>query len=83
MNFSESLVVLRPLHTTHDTLYGPRVGFFMSDATGALGGLVQASNALLVLVSEGLVECEFVFVGDDEDARTLYRVAELAPPTVH
>ena len=76
-----SLAALRALATQHDTADGMRVGFLMSDATRALGGLANASNALMVLLAEGLVDSEPVVINDD--VHTLYRLSDAEPPAVH
>lgn len=81
MALTDTLATLRGCETQHDTAHGARVGFLMSDATRALGGLSQASNAIAVLLSDGLVNSESIVIGDD--VHTLYRIADTAPPTVH
>lgn len=81
MNFKDALAALRPLATQHKTAQGERSGFSMRDAARALGGLEYASNALSVLLVEGLVESEPVVI--DGDVHTLYRLAEVAAPTLH
>jgi hypothetical protein len=81
MTLTEALAALRPLATKHDTAHGQRAGFLMADATRALGGLAQASNALMVLLAEGLVDSEPVAIGGD--VHTLYRVTDAAAPVVH
>jgi len=83
VTFTEAVAVLRPLQRPHATLYGERIGFFMADATDALGGLSPASNMLMVMLAEGLVEGQLVILQEGEDAHTLYRVANAIPPTVH
>lgn len=84
MNTSRSLIevvaVLRSIARVHRTSNGERVGFFMSDAVGPLGGLAQASNSLALLLAEGWVDSEPVFIG--EDVHTFYRIADRIP-TVH
>lgn len=81
MNLTEYLDALRPLAATHATANGDRVGFFMVEATRALGSLATASNVLAVLLAEGLVNSEPVVI--DDDVHTLYRLAGVAPPSVH
>ena len=72
LNLGETLAALRPLEATHMTTRGGCVGFFMVEATRALGGLAQASNAIAVLIVEGLVESRHVVIADD--VHTLYRL---------
>jgi hypothetical protein len=79
--FSLTLAALRPLATTHATARGERFGFLMADATRALGGLAKASNALMVLMAEGLVDSEPVIISGD--VHTLYRLSGAVPPVVH
>lgn len=81
MNFTDAITALRPLATKHKTERGERTGFFMSDATRVLGGLGYASDALSVLLVEGLVESEPVVI--DGDVHTLYRLTETPLPTLH
>ena len=80
-NFSGAIGLLRTLAKTHSTAHGERVGFLLVDATQSLGGLAQASNALMALMAEGLVDSEPVVLG--EDVHTLYRVSDEAAPTLH
>ncbi len=79
MNIQDLLAALRPLEATHMTSQGVCAGFFMIEATRALGGLAQASDALAVLMAEGLVDSEPVVIGGD--VHTLYVLAENAPTT--
>lgn len=81
MNFKDAIAALRPLAAQHKTERGERTGFFMADATRVLGGLGFASDALSVLLVEGLVESEPVVI--DGDVHTLYRLTEVAAPTLH
>lgn len=85
MNLSETLAALRPLEAKHTTTRGECVGFFMIEATRALGSLAQASDALSVLMAEGLVESKPVVIADD--VHTLYTLIEVVPiaksATVH
>lgn len=81
MTFRDAIAALRPLANKHKTAQGERTGFLMSDATRVLGGLEYASNALSVLLVEGLVESEPVVI--DGEVHTLYRLTEAAAPTLH
>lgn len=81
INFAEAIAALQPLATKHKTAHGERTGFLMADATRALGSLGCASNALAVLLVEGLVEGEPVII--DSDVHTLYRLTDVSPPTLH
>lgn len=84
LNFAQAIELLRPLQKPHATLYGPRVGFWMADATEALGGsLAAASNIVLSLLTQVLLEGEFVVLAEGEDAHTLYRLVDVSAPTVH
>jgi hypothetical protein len=74
LNLSDTLAALRPLESTHMTTRGECVGFFMVEATRALGGLSQASNAIAVLMAEGLVDSKHVVIGDD--VHTLYLITD-------
>lgn len=80
-SLSEYMEALRTLPTQHATAHGIRVGFLMEDATRALGGLAKASNALMVLLAEGLVDSEPVVINDN--VHTLYRLSGAKPPIVH
>lgn len=79
--FTDALAILRPLATKRATADGERFGFLMADATLALGGLANASNALMVLMAEGLVDSEPVVIGDE--VHTLYSLIEVEPPAIH
>lgn len=79
--FTDALAALRPLATKHATADGERVGFLMADATRALGGLADASNALVILLAEGLVDGEPVVIGGD--VHTLYSLTLAEPPAIH
>ena len=84
LNFAQAIELLRPLQKPRATLYGPRVGFFMAEATQALGGsLATASNILLSLGAQELLAGEFVVLAKGEDAHTLYRLVDVQAPTVH
>lgn len=77
----DNLAALRPIQTKHATEDGERFGFRMLDATRALGGLSDASNVLMVLLAEGLVDSEPVLI--DGEVQTLYRLSGAMPPVVH
>jgi len=79
--FTDALAKLRPLETKRATAGGERVGFLMADVTLAFGGLENASNALTVLMAEGLVDSEPVVIGGD--VHTLYHLTGAPPPAVH
>lgn len=81
MNIKELLDLLRPLEAAHETTHGPRTGFLMADVTRALGSLSSASNALTLLLAEGLVEGEPVILKGD--VHTLFRLSGAVPPAVH
>ncbi|MGP1690973.1 MAG: hypothetical protein ACTS6O_00575 [Giesbergeria sp.] len=84
LNFAQAIELLRPLQKPRATLYGPRVGFFMGEATEALGGsLATASNILVSLLTQELLAGEFVVLAEGEDAYTLYRLVDVQAPTVH
>lgn len=72
LNLSDTLAALRPLEAKHMTTRGECVGFFMVEASRALGGLAQASNAIAVLMVEGLVDSNHVVIADD--VHTLYQL---------
>lgn len=55
-------------------MYGEYRGFFMIDATQALGGLAKASEAIAALMLAGMLEGEFVVIDGDDDPHTLYRL---------
>lgn len=81
MNFKSALEVLRPLAVEKMTASGVRTGFFMADATRALGSLACASNALTVLLLHDLVSGHPVVIGDD--VHTLYCLTGVAAPDLH
>lgn len=78
MNLTEAIAALRPIQSHHSTENGVHVGFFMAEATVALGGVAQASNALAMLMVQGLVEPEPLLVNGE--VYTIYRVADATPP---
>lgn len=73
MTLANCPTALRPLAKQHATEQGARNGFRMADATHALSSLAHASNTLVVLLSEGLVDSEPVVI--DGEVHTLYRVS--------
>lgn len=79
MNASEAVAVLRGIQAHHETSNGVQVGFFMKDATTALGSLAQASNTLTLLMMDGLIESESAVLNGE--VHTIYRVADVTPPT--
>lgn len=79
MNASEAIAVLRGIQGHHETSNGVQVGFFMKDATTALGSLAQASSTLTMLMVDGLIESEPVVLNGE--VHTIYRVADATPPT--
>lgn len=81
MIFTDAIAALRPLATKYKTSDGERAGFLMIDATRVLGGLGYASDALTVLLVEGLVESEPAVI--DGDVHTLYRLSGVTAPTLH
>lgn len=81
MNFTDAIAALKPLATKHKTANGERAGFFIADATRVLGGLGYASDALSVLLTEGLVDATPVII--DGDVHTLYRLTAVTPPSLH
>lgn len=78
MNLTEAIAALRPIQSHHSTENGVHVGFFMAEATAALGGVAQASNALAMLMVQGLVESEPLLVNGE--VHTIYRVSDATPP---
>ncbi len=79
MTPTEAIAALRAIQAHHTTAHGVQVGFFMKDATTALGGLAQASNTLTMLMVDGLIESAPAVV--DGEVQTIYRVADATPPT--
>ena len=73
---------LRPVEKVHATLHGERKGFFMSDATRALGSLAKASEAAVALTLAGILDGEFVVI-DGGEAHTLYRLVESVKSALH
>lgn len=78
MNLTEAIAALRPIQSHHSTEDGVHVGFFMGEATAALGSLAQASNTLAMLMVQGLVDSQPVVVNGE--GHTIYRVADATPP---
>lgn len=76
------VAALRPLEKVHVTMYGEYKGFFMIDATRALGGLAKASEAIAALMLADMLSVDFVVI-DGDDAHTLYRLAETKKPATH
>lgn len=81
MTLIENVAALRSITKTYITAEGERVGFLMSDAIPALGGMPNASKVFAVFVVKGLLESETVVMNDD--VHTLYRLAAVAIPSVH
>lgn len=79
MNLADAIAALRPVQSHYSTPNGVHVGFFMRNATAALGGLAQASDTLAILMVQGLVESEPVVM--DGEVQTIFRVADATPPT--
>lgn len=77
-NPTEAIAVLRAIQAYHSTSNGMQIGFLMTDATIALGSLVQASNTLTMLMMDGLITSEPVVVNGE--VHTIYRVADATPP---
>ena len=79
MNTTDAIAVLRAVQAHHNTAHVEQVGFFMKDATAALGGFAQASNTLSMLMVDGLIaSAPAVF---DGEVQTIFRVADSTPPT--
>ena len=78
MNSTEAIAALRAIQAHHATSNGAQVGFSMQEATVALGSLAQASNTLMKLMMDGLIESEPAVM--DGEVRTIYRVADATPP---
>lgn len=66
---------LRPFERSHLTQGGERRGFFMSDATSALGGLASASEAITALMLAELLTSSPVLLTGGESS-TLYSLVE-------
>lgn len=79
MNNTEAIAALRAVQAHHTTAQGVQVGFFMKDATAALGSFAQASSTLAMLMVDGLIASAPVVV--DDEVQTIYRVADATPPT--
>ena len=79
MNPTEAIAVLRSIQAHHETTSGIQIGFFMKDATVALGSFSQASNMLTMLMVDGLIGSEPVLMNGE--VHTIYRVADATPPT--
>jgi len=79
MSHTEAIAALRAIQAHHNTAYGVQVGFFMKDATAALGSFAQASNTLAMLMADGLIASAPAVV--DGELQTIYRVADETPPT--
>jgi len=82
MDLGPIVAALRPLETIHVTMYGEYKGFFMTDATRALGGLTKASEAIAALMLAEMLTGDFVVI-DGDDAHTLYRLADPKKPATH
>lgn len=78
MNPTEAIAVLRAIQGHHTTAHGVQVGFFMKEASTALGGLAQASDTLTMLMVDGLIESAPAVVNGE--VQTIYRVADATPP---
>lgn len=79
MNHTEAIAALRAVQAHHNTAHGVQVGFFMKDATAALGSFAQASNTLAMLMVDGLIASAPAVV--DDEVQTIYRIADATPPT--
>jgi len=82
IDLSPIVTALRPLEKIHVTLYGEYKGFFMSDATRALGSLAKASEAIAALMLADMLSGDFVVI-DGDDAHTLYRLSDAVRPAMH
>lgn len=69
---------LRPFERTHLTEGGELRGFFMSDATLALGGLASTSEAIAALMLAELLTTSPVLLPDG-DPTTLYTLITQQP----
>jgi hypothetical protein len=76
------VAALRPLERLHVTLYGEKKGFFMTDATRALGGLAKASEAIAALMLADMLDGDAVVIEGD-DAHTLYRLTDAPQSAMH
>lgn len=79
MNHTEAIAALRAVQAHHNTAHGVQVGFFMKDATAALGSFEQASSTLAMLMVDGLIASAPAVV--DDEVQTIYRIADATPPT--
>ncbi|POR07977.1 hypothetical protein [Diaphorobacter sp. LR2014-1] len=79
MNHTEAIAALRAVQAHHNTAHGVQVGFFMKDATAALGSFAQASSTLAMLMVDGLIASAPAVV--DDEVQTIYRIADATPPT--
>ena len=79
MNHTEAIAALRAVEAHHHTAHGVQVGFFMKDATAALGSFAQASSTLAMLMVDGLIASAPAVV--DDEVQTIYRIADATPPT--
>lgn len=79
MNPTEAIAVLRAVQSHHSTSNGMQIGFLMTDASTALGGLAQASETLTMLMMDGLILSEPVVMNGE--VHTIYRVADATPST--
>lgn len=79
MNNTEAIAALRAVQAHHETADGVQVGFFMKDATAALGSFAQASNTLAMLMVGSLIASAPAVV--DGEVQTIYRIADATPPT--
>lgn len=79
MDTTETIAALRPLQSHHSTASGVQVGFFMQEAIKVMGSLADASEALSLLMAEGLIESAPVVM--DGEVHTIFRIADASPPT--
>lgn len=79
LNLSEAIATLRLIQSHHATPNGVHVGFLMQDATAVLGSLAKASDMIAKLLGKGLIVSEPVAMKGE--VCTIYRVADLTPPT--
>ncbi len=79
MNRTEAIAALRAVQVHHNTAQGVQVGFFMKDATAALGSFAQASSTLAMLMADGLIASAPAVVNGE--VQTIYRIADATPPT--
>jgi hypothetical protein len=78
MNHTEAIAALRAVQAHHNTAHGVQVGFFMKDATAALGSFAQASSTLAMLMVDGLIASAPAVV--DDSVQIIYRIADATPP---